>query len=162
VHYGTTLGGLLHNAGLTDPEEFMYEVHPNNIESFIEYDSGLRPMLAGIDIPKSIFTNSPSEHAERVLDYFGIKDCFREIFDIRFSRFVGKPHIQSYRNVLSVVNHPPEHVLFIDDSGSYLEGYQRLGGPVLQIRENGVASGDWPCLQEIKELPRFLSSRSLG
>jgi putative hydrolase of the HAD superfamily len=156
--YGTTLGGLLESGALTDPELFLEEVHPENVGSFIAPDPGLRPALLSIDCPKSVFTNSPREHAERILDFFGIRDCFREIYDIRFSGFQGKPRADAYRRVLEAVGEPPERVLLVDDSTAYLRAFYNLGGRVLQIREDGVPTGEWPCLKGIKDLPRFLTS----
>ena len=161
IHYGTTLGGLMQHGGLKDPEEFIRAVHPRDVDSYITPDFALRPMLRAISCPKSIFTNSPREHAERVLEFFGITDCFCHIFDIRFSGFVGKPDADAYRKVLDVLGEVPGRVLFIDDSASYLRGYQKLGGQVLQVREDGVSAGDWLCLKGIKELPDFLKTVSV-
>jgi putative hydrolase of the HAD superfamily len=156
ARFGTTLGGLVQSAGLADPEIFLEEVHPVDVRAYITPDPGLRPLLSGIDCPKSVFTNSPREHAQRVLDVLGISDCFREIYDIRFSGFQGKPLAAAYRRVLAALGEPADRVLFVDDSTSYLQSFVAMGGLVVQIREDGVPTGAWPCLREIKDLARFL------
>jgi putative hydrolase of the HAD superfamily len=158
ARYGTTLTGLMEAAGLADPEPFIAEVHPTDIGAYLPPDPGLRPMLLGLAQPKSVFTNSPLEHAQRVLGHFGVRDCFTQIFDLRFSEFRGKPRAGAYKRVLEVIGEQPAHVLFLDDAHAYLESYRLLGGSVLQVREDGIPSGDWPCLKDVKELPVWLAS----
>jgi putative hydrolase of the HAD superfamily len=158
ARYGTTLGGLLREGGLADADEFLAAVHPEDVGPFIVPDPGLRPMLEGLPCPRSIITNSPREHAERVLAVLGVADCFNRIFDIRFVRFAGKPQPEAYERVLDALRLPAESVLFVDDAAAYLQGYRKLGGPVVQVREDGASSADWPCLRDVKELPAFLAA----
>jgi putative hydrolase of the HAD superfamily len=158
TRFGTTLGGLLREAGLEDPEIFLREVHPADVAAYIAPDPGLRPMLRALDVSKSVFTNSPREHAERVLEFFGIRDCFREIYDIRFSGFCGKPLAAAYRRVLAALGETAGRVLLVDDSTAYLQTFRDMGGRVLQVREDGAPTGEWPCLKDIKDLPGFLES----
>ncbi len=156
ARYGTTLGGLLGEGGLEDPEEYLATVHPEDVGPYIIPDPGLRRALLSLPQPKSIFTNSPREHAERVLDCLGVTDCFGRIFDIRSCNFAGKPRPEAYRSALDALGLPPGEVLFLDDATEYLKGYVALGGPAVQVREDGVPTGDWPCLRDVKELPGYL------
>jgi putative hydrolase of the HAD superfamily len=160
ARYGTTLGGLVGEGGLADPEEFLTAVHPADVSPYIAPDPGLRAMLESLPLPRSIFTNSPLEHAQRVLAQLGVADCFPRIFDIRFCGFRGKPLPESYRSVLAALDLNINEVLFVDDASSYVKGYAELGGPVVQVREDGVAAGDWPCLRNIRELPGLLQTMS--
>jgi putative hydrolase of the HAD superfamily len=158
--YGTTLGGLLQEGGLRDPEEYLASVHPRDVGAYITPDPGLRPMLVGLPYPKSIITNSPREHALRVLEFLGVADCFGRVFDIRFCNYQGKPMPEAYRLVLTELGRKIENALLVDDVKAYLEAYAALGGPVVQVREDGIASGGWPCLKDVKELPGILETLS--
>jgi putative hydrolase of the HAD superfamily len=73
-------------------------------------------------------TNSPREHALRIVKKLGIEKFFPAIFDIRFHRLKGKPHAEAFNRVLDVIGTSPEHCLFVDDGRAYIEGYRALGG----------------------------------
>ncbi|MBN2351122.1 MAG: pyrimidine 5'-nucleotidase [Spirochaetales bacterium] len=156
ARYGTTLGGLLGEGGLADPEEYLAVVHPEDVGPYIIPDPGLRGALQSLPHPKSIITNSPREHAERVLESLSVSDCFGRIFDIRSCGFAGKPQASAYRSALDALGLPAGRVLLLDDATVYLEAYIALGGPAVQVREDGVPTGDWPCLRDVKELPGWL------
>jgi putative hydrolase of the HAD superfamily len=158
ARYGTTLGGLVIEGGLADPEVYIREVHPENVEDYIQKDSALRPMLVSLPYPKSIFTNSPKEHALRILEHLEIADCFEEVFDIRFCHFIGKPVRDSYERVLVKLGKRPQEVLLVDDIPKYLENYAALGGPVLLVKEDGIPASPYPCIRDVKELPHYLAS----
>lgn len=158
--FGTTLQGLVSRAGFKNPERFFTEVHPENVENYIKRDPELKRMLSGIKIPKSILTNSPSEHAERVLNYLDIKDSFEHIFDIRFNNLNGKPAFELYEKVLSAIGKKPENVLFIDDLEMYLRPFKEIGGSILLVnnRTEKPETADIPVINSIKELPLYLAS----
>ena len=159
--YGSTLGGLIAVNGLADPERFLESVHPADVGRHLPQDADLRAVLSAIEIPKSVLTNSPSEHATRILQYYGIRDLFDRIFDIRYNGFVGKPATELYRKVLNAVGRPAAEVLFVDDLPLYLRGFQDLGGHVLLVREEvGETSttNGFPTIQTIKQLPEYLES----
>ncbi|MBN1522876.1 MAG: pyrimidine 5'-nucleotidase [Spirochaetales bacterium] len=154
--YGTTLGGLMRVGGLKNPEQFLKDVHPENIDDYVAKNPALKPMLKAIPYPKSIFTNSPKEHAERVLDRLGVRSCFENIFDIRFSQFLGKPVPSSFDRVLDEIGKQSEEVLLIDDMASYLAAFKEMGGEVLLVSTNGTAKKyHLPCIPTIMELPEY-------
>ncbi len=158
--FGTTLQGLVSKTGFNNPEQFFTEVHPENVGNYIKRDPGLKSMLSEIRISKSILTNSPCEHAERVLDYLGIKDCFEHIFDIRFNNLNGKPAFELYEKVLSAIGKKPEKVLFIDDMEMYLRPFKKMGGSILLVNSSTEKQDtvDIPVINSVKELPLYLAS----
>lgn len=126
--------------GLDDDgtEEYFSFVHPDGETSALLPDEKLRPFLESISLPKVILTNSPREHAEHVLDFFGIRDLFcPEISDIRMNDLKGKPFEVAFRNALAILNkNRPDssekarvsNSLFFDDYVPYLLGFTKLGG----------------------------------
>lgn len=157
--YGTTMKGLLVEYNIGTADEYLEYCHPTEVDKYLSRDPKLAQVLTSLDIPKSILTNSPLEHAERVLDYLQVRNCFEHIFDIRFNNLSGKPDIETYRKTLSVLKRDPEEVLFIDDQLDYLLPFQTLGGLVLLVSANGrgeALSHRVPVIGNIKELPDFL------
>jgi len=155
--YGTTLGGLMQAGGLDDPEQFILDVHPTDIDKYVPENPGLKLLLESVNLPKSILTNSPLEHARRVLSRLGVSDCFEKIFDIRFSGFQGKPVPECYMRVCKVIGKKSGEVLFIDDLPQYLEAFRDLGGEVLLVSEDGKGEeAGFPKISEIGQLPGYL------
>ena len=164
--YGTTLSGLIQQFRYTDADEYLAYTHPVEVERFLRPDPALRPALQRVRLPMSILTNSPREHAERILRYLGILDLFVRIYDIRFNDLEGKPHTSLYTRVLRDLGLQAGEVLLIDNRVDYLLGFEKLGGRVLLVEEGECGSeavrGEGkhlPCLQSIKELPDYLDSR---
>ena len=143
--------------GLKDPEPFLKDVHPQNIDKYVQKNVALKPMLKSLPFPVSIFTNSPLEHAERVLNRLGVIDCFENIFDIRFSKFLGKPVPSAFDRVLDEIGKQSEDVLFIDDVPSYLRAFQEMGGEVLLVANNEKEK--LPFIHDIMELPEYLKEQ---
>jgi len=159
--YGTTLGGLLAEGGLADPERFIREVHPTEVDQYVPENPALKPMLESISLPKAILTNSPSEHADRVLARLGIRDSFEHVFDIRFSGFMGKPVTDCYTRVCATINREPREVLFLDDLPQYLEAFRLLGGNVLLVGSGGNGAVPvFPGIREISELAAYRKKHS--
>ena len=157
--YGTTLKGLLVEYDLAAADEYLEYCHPAQVDKFLSRDPELAQVLTTLAMPKSILTNSPLEHAERVLDYLQVRNCFEHIFDIRFNNLSGKPDPEIYQKTLSVLKRDPEEVLFIDDRLAYLLPFQSLGGHVLLVSANGreeAQSYGVPVIGDIKELPDFM------
>jgi putative hydrolase of the HAD superfamily len=162
LRYGTTLTGLMREHGLTDPERYLAYVHDVDVERILPRDPELAPALRAIPLAKSVLTNSPLEHALRVLDRLGVRELFERVFDIRFNGLTGKPESAVYGRVLAALGRKPNGVLLIDNRLDYLLPFRALGGMVLLVDENGV-SGDAPDrdagiprLWDIKQLPDFL------
>ena len=140
-NFSTTLEWL-QSEGLTDVEGYLAYMHPESEADELEADANLRPLLESIDMPKSILTNSPLEHAERVLKKLNVADEFESICDIRDCNFKGKPYETAYRAALKKCGGTTDDSLFFDDQFKYVDGYAALGGvAVLVGTHNGTPLG---------------------
>jgi putative hydrolase of the HAD superfamily len=153
-HYGSTIRWLMDEHGLVEPDTFLGPTHPEDVAPYLRPDPRVRAALASVHLPMSIFTNATTEHAERVLAFYGVRDMFQRIFDLRSSGYRGKPWPESYRNVLAQLGLPAPAVLFVDDYAGYLRPFRDLGGHVLLVSpddEDGL-----PRIRTIAELPDYL------
>ncbi|WP_319476217.1 HAD-IA family hydrolase [Marispirochaeta aestuarii] len=155
--YGTTLQWLIQVHNFTEIDDYMDAVHPKRMEGYLKKNPELTRIIRSLPVQRSILTNSPLEHAERVLAYLEIRDQFEYVFDLRYNNFVGKPDPAVYSRILEVIRHRPEETLFIDDIPGYLEPFRRMGGHALLIDELGRhPRRDYPVIRRIEELPAFL------
>lgn len=156
--YGTTLEWLMAEHGLDDPDTFLEAVHPEGEEYCLEPDPELALMLDSIALPKAIFTNSPAEHAIRVLNRLGLTECFSRIYDIRFVGLQGKPRREAYEAVLADYGYHAQDVFFIDDLRQCVRGFYDLGGYTALIdRENRYPDWTLPRISSLYELVDILS-----
>jgi putative hydrolase of the HAD superfamily len=157
--HGTTLSGLMSEHNLKDPESYLEFAHPTDVDNFLHKDPELVSALSSIDLPKSILTNAPAEHARRILEYLEIEQHFEQIFDIRMCGFRGKPEKFVYVNVLAVLNRQASEVLFIDNRIDYLLAFREIGGNVVWVVEQPTEIGGYyevPRIAHVKELPAYL------
>jgi len=154
--FGSTIRWLMEEHGLEDPESFLMPTHPEDVSRFLVPDPDIRAALLSIPLPKSILTNAISEHAERVLAFYGIRDLFEHVFDLRFNGYRGKPAPEAYRRVLEALGRLPREVLFVDDYPAYLEPFRELGGHVLLVGKDGS-----PRIDSIADLPAYLERSGL-
>ena len=175
IHYSTTLEWL-RNEGMTDIEGFLVHVHPDDEADELMPQPGLREFLLTLDYPKSILTNAPHEHADRVLGKLGIADLFDAVTDIRDANFNGKPYPDAYKAALDKAGTSIDNTLFLDDMQKYTDGWAALGGTAILIgtpngkplsddaramiearkQNKGGKQGRTIRLKSIYELPAFL------
>lgn len=142
VHYSTTLEWL-RAEGLTDIEAFLAHVHPDNEADELPPQPGLRDFLLSLNMPMSVLTNAPHEHADTVLGKLGIADLFQAVTDIRDAGFNGKPYPDAYMAALKKVGAGIDDTLFLDDMQKYTDGWVALGGTAVLIGEsNGKPLAD--------------------
>lgn len=158
--FGSTIRWLMEEHGLDDPESFLLPTHPEDVSPFLIPDPAVRSALEAIPLRKSILTNAISEHAERVLAFYGIRDLFDRVFDLRFNGYRGKPDPDAYRTVLAALGRNPEEVLFVDDYPAYLEPFRAMGGQVLLVSPDGEDHG-LPRIGSILELPAYVERSDL-
>lgn len=158
-YYGTTLEWLTVEQGFTDPESFFAAVHPEGEEYCLEPDPELARALDAIDLPKAILTNSPSEHARRVLRKIGVANRFSAIYDIRFNSLRGKPHAEAYRRACEASGAAIEETFFVDDMPKYVRGFLDIGGKGLLVDETDrLAIEGLPRVRTLHELPSYLAA----
>ena len=178
VHYSTTLEWL-RAEGLTDIEGFLAHVHPADEADELPPQPGLREFLISLNMPMSVLTNAPHEHADTVLGKLGIADLFEAVTDIRDAGFNGKPYPDAYMAALGKVGASVEDTLFLDDMQKYTDGWVALGGtavligspngkPLADDAKSMIAAraantsgraGKTIRMKSIYELPKLLESR---
>ena len=132
VHFSTTLEWL-RAEGMSDIEGFLAHVHPDNEADELQPQPKLRDFLLSLNMPMSILTNAPHEHADRVLAKLGVADLFEAVTDIRDAGFNGKPYPDAYVAALNKVGASLEETLFLDDMQKYTDGWAALGGTAVLI-----------------------------
>ena len=156
--YGTSLAGLMAHRQIETPEEYLEYVHPEDVGRFLERDPGLAAALSCVPVPLAVLTNSPMEHAKRVLEYLEVDGLFAAVFDLRYNGFQGKPSKQAYRRVLGELDREAPDVLLVDDHLSNLVPFGELGGKVLLVDENEDQSSEVPRMRYLRDLPHFLTA----
>jgi putative hydrolase of the HAD superfamily len=157
--HGTTLTGLMSEYNFKDPESYLEFAHPVDVERYLHKDPELVAALSSINLPKSILTNAPAEHARRILEYLEIERFFQRIFDIRMNDFQGKPERGVYLRVLAELKRDAPEVLFIDNRLDYLLAFRDIGGKVVLVADRAgeaEAGHEVPRIAHVKELPEFL------
>lgn len=138
--YGTTLRGLqLHYQ--VDADDYLAYVHDLPLERYLQPSPALRALLLSLPQPRWIFTNADDRHAQRVLAFLGLEDCFQGIIDVRCMGFACKPEAEAYRAALAQAGEPdPRRCVLFDDSPSNLAPARRLGFTTVLVR-NPEAAG---------------------
>jgi putative hydrolase of the HAD superfamily len=155
--FGTTLEWIITEKGFTDIESYFAFVHPEDETDTLPPDPALRDFLQSLPVPKAILTNSPREHADRVLGKLGLSGIFSHIFDIRGNGLRGKPRPGSYLRSFEVLGARPGEVLFVDDSPSYVEGCRALGSTAVLFDEYDAWPGyPHPRIRDLRELERYI------
>jgi len=158
--HGTTLTGLMSEYNFKDPESYLKFAHPTDVERYLHKDPELVAALRSIQLPKSVLTNAPAEHAGRILEYLEIEGFFERIFDIRMNDFRGKPDREVYLRVLGELAREASEVLFIDNRLDYLLAFREIGGKIVWVADRSAeAQGAQgvPRIGHVKELPGFLA-----
>jgi putative hydrolase of the HAD superfamily len=159
--YGTTLEWLMGEKGFTDIEDYYTVVHPEGEEEGLIPDPGLRPLLEGLPVPLAILTNSPREHADRILKKLQIGDLFTHIFDMRWNHFKGKPASEAFYRALNALGSRPESTLFVDDFPPYVKGYLDLAGKGVLLDEfDSFPEYPHRRIRSLTELPALLETLS--
>lgn len=113
--YGTTLRGLqLHHH--VDSEDYLETVHQLPIAKCIRPNPALVDRLTRLSAPFAIFTNSPREHAVRILQQMGFHEIFFPIIDVRMMQFQPKPHPNAYQVALEVIGRTASSVYLFEDT----------------------------------------------
>ena len=137
--YGTTLRGLqMHHD--VEVESYLATVHDINVEQFIKPNLHLVQQLSTTTIPWAIFTNSPLEHATRILHKIGFSHMAFPIIDIRVMQFHPKPHPEAYRIALEIVSSSAHDTVLFEDTLHNLSYAKAIGMTTVYLKT--VASSD--------------------
>lgn len=137
--YGTTLRGLqLHHH--VDSEDYLETVHQLPIAECIQPNPALVDRLTRLTVPFAIFTNSPREHAVRVLHQMGFNEIFFPIIDVRMMQFQPKPHPSAYQIALEVIACHASSVYLFEDTLHNLAYAHSIGMRTIYIGAHAHAS----------------------
>ena len=138
AEYGTTLRGLQHHHHHVEVESYLQYVHDVALDAFLASDARLDAGLAQLEARKVIFTTSPREHAERVLEVLGIAHHFERIFDLRFFEFLAKPNPAAYARVLDEMGLNGHEAMLLEDTVANLRPAKDLGMTTILIVEEQI------------------------
>ncbi|KAG6704590.1 hypothetical protein I3843_07G135000 [Carya illinoinensis] len=138
--YGSSLVGLRVLGYDIDADDYHGFVHGRLPYDLIKPDSQLRNLVCNITQRKIIFTNSDRNHAVKVLDRLGLKDCFEQIIcfetmnpnlskSTRPDEFpvLLKPSMDAMKIALDVADVDPRRTLFLDDNVCNVAAGKDLG-----------------------------------
>ncbi len=156
--YGTTIGGLVMHHRI-DPADYFAFAYDIDVTQFVKPDSELAAVLQKLALAEIVFSNSPLEYVERVLAVLGIRQIINKVYDIHFSRLVGKPNLSSYQRVLSDLRAEGDECIFVDDVAANLSGAAAAGmTPVLMrtVHVHGHGPGDGWAVSRIHDLSQLV------
>ncbi len=148
--YGTTLSGLMIHHQIK-PDEYIQFAYAINVAEFLKSDPILANILNRIELPKAIFSNSPREYIQKVLEVLGLESCFSKIYDIRFCHYAGKPNLSSYRSVIEDLGIEPEECILIDDNLANIQAAEKIGIIPVYLNRDPQHSTKWE-IHEIYDL----------
>lgn len=130
--YGTTLRGLqLHHA--VDTEAYLARVHDIQIEVLVKRNQLLCDLMQPILYQSTVFTNSPREHAIRVLAALGFQEQQWSIVDIRATDFQPKPQLAAYEAALRTAQATPVASVLFEDTLVNLKTAKTIGMQTVYI-----------------------------
>jgi len=154
-NFGTSLQGLK-SLYQIDEAKFLSFVHDIDLSKILSKDGKLPELLSSIPLRKIIFTNSDAAHANRVLDFFGVKSYFDLVIDILSLNPYAKPHPEAFKKALSFSGlTTPDGCIFIDDMIENVEQGQKMGFFSILIGESNENILNIP---DIFMLPNLLES----
>jgi putative hydrolase of the HAD superfamily len=152
--YGTTLRGL-QTHHVVDVETYLAHVHDINAEQYITPNPVLVQQLRDCPLPWAVFTNSPLEHATRILHKIGFTHTSFPIIDIRAMQFQPKPHPEAYRIALDVVASSAHDAVLFEDTLHNLHYAKAIGMTTVYIKTHASSDITPPyvdyCFSDITE-----------
>lgn len=156
--YGTTMRGLKLLYGI-DEKDYLHFVHDVPVEQMISPNPGLKQTLDLVSLPKYIFTNADSNHANRVLNALGIKDCFQGIIDIIKMTPHCKPQTEAFELAVRESGaYSITSCLFIDDSVNNTLIAKNLGFSTIYVGPKNEPEKYDRSINSIDDLWRVLPS----
>ncbi len=130
--YGLTLVGLIRHHGV-DAQDYFDHVYDLDL-SGLTPSPALAAALAALPGQRLVHTNSPTEHAERVLARLGCSGQIDAIYSIRDAEFRAKPAAAAYRRLVERHAVVPERAAMFEDMPRNLRPARRLGMGTVWIR----------------------------
>jgi putative hydrolase of the HAD superfamily len=137
ARYGTTLNGLLAERNV-DAHDYLVYVHDIPIERYLDSDPRLAEMLSHLPLRRAIYTNATAEHAQRVLDALGVRDCFERIISIEDVGLQNKIHREAYERALALLDVDGPRCVMVEDSARNLRAAKALGMATILVTSDGA------------------------
>ncbi len=153
--YGTTLGGMV-ACHQIDPDEYINYTYNVKVTDFLKPDPLLAQVLSGLKMKKVVFSNSPLNYVEEVLNVLQIRDFFEKVYDIRFCDYLGKPNLSSYYKVLVDLKAEGRECLFIDDTPVNILGGEAAGIDSILLGNTTIDGIKWKT-SGLMELPSLIT-----
>lgn len=158
--HGTTMSGMmaLHDM---DPADFLDCVHDIDL-GLVSPDPDLDQALSRLSGRKIIFTNGPTDHAERVLERLSIRHHFDAIFDIISADYIPKPRPGPYDVLVDRYRLTPSTTVMVEDLVRNLIPAAALGMTTVWVRSNSELNPETPDADDVHhvvdDLPRWLGA----
>lgn len=130
--HGTTMRGLMDVHGM-DPGPFLDYVHDIDL-SPVAPDPALEAALARLDARKIVFTNGPTNHAERVMERLAVRRHFEAVFDIVDADYVPKPQPDAYAALVRRYGLNPRTTVMVEDLVRNLAPAAAMGMTTVWVR----------------------------
>ena len=154
--HGTTLKGLQRHYEI-DPADYLTFVHDLPLPHYLSPDPILREILFSIPHPKWIFTNADADHANRVISFLGISDCFHGMIDVWKLDPFCKPQKAAYTLALDIVgSRYPERCALLDDSKENLATAKKMGFFTVFVGEDLDSQHEYRSLENLHDLPKIV------
>ena len=139
VTYGTMMRGLLLHHPEVRVDDYLDYVHAIDVSRYITLNPALDGMLARLDAPKAVFTNSIADWAERVLACLGVRRHFTHVIDVRATHYHSKPHPEAFARALEIINVQASACVMLDDQEHYLRGASAAGMRTVLVQPGAQA-----------------------
>ena len=138
LEHGTTLAGLMDRHGM-DPSDFLDFVHDIDLSS-VAPSPDLDQSLSRLPGRKIIFTNGPTDHADRIMGRLAIRHHFDAIFDIVGADYVPKPRPEAYQSLVDRHRLNPTETVMVEDLVRNLAPAAAMGMTTVWVRPDGKGS----------------------
>lgn len=123
--YGTTLRGMMEEHSI-NPDVFLWYTHDIDI-SYVPQCPITTEYLGRLPGRKIVYTNAAREFAERMTTHLGIRHHFDAIFSIEDAKYISKPEIDSYHNLIKNFDFDPKRAVMFEDTHVNLKTAADLG-----------------------------------
>ncbi len=123
--HGTTLRGMMDNHGVK-PDDFLSAVHKLDY-SIVGPNKDLNKELSKLKGRKIIYTNANLQHVKDVLNRLELTNMFKEVFDIKEAKYIPKPEITPYLQLIKDYNINPSTTIMFDDIAKNLVPAKNVG-----------------------------------
>jgi putative hydrolase of the HAD superfamily len=158
-HYGATLLGMMRHHR-TDPVHFLERTHRfPDLSPMVVADRAQLAALRRLPGRKILYSNAPLAYVEAVLAILGIARCFDAVYAIEQLRFVPKPSLAAFRELLRRERLHPARTVMVDDTLENLRSAHRLGIRTVWVSDAAQAPDFVDLrLRNLCRLPRLLGA----